>query len=292
MDPRLQRAELLFDVKRHADALAVCREVLGTDPEDAGALYLAGFSALVMEMPGEAEGFGRALVAADPQSSGGFEILGYVDWGLERDMAAEAHFREALRLSPDNPHYHALLGRFLGHVRRLEEAITVAHQGLSLEPDSPVLAAVLQVLYRLNDEPDLAERYGRMALAAAPDSADHHLEAGLRLLEKGRRPLARGRFLDALRLDPAAGSSMETMAYERCRTHWFFRNGLYLPTQADRFAVAVLTPVFWYLLSVLFAPFEVLAWASLAVVVLGYGYVVLFRLCVRATLNRLRRGGG
>ena len=96
-----------------------------------------------------------------------------------------------------------MLGRFLGNLHRLEEAITVAAKGLKLAPEHLAMIRTLQTLYRLNDEPDMAQAMAERALGLDPEDADVHLEAGLNLLDRGDTRAAHRNFLQSLRIQPA-----------------------------------------------------------------------------------------
>lgn len=290
MTAEVQRAEHLFTIKRYREALEYCRAALAAEPEDELALYLGGFSALMLDDGETAAEMARALLHAHPDSPYGHEILGHLAVEAGNQQAAEGHFRAALRAWPDRSYYLALLGNFLGTHGRLEEGITVARKGLERDPEDSYVLQVLQRLYRLNEEPELAEEFAARTLAVDAEKPGAHLEAGLLMLEKGHREAARGRFLESLRLDPASGDTKEIMAHERVRTHPFFRHGVFLRTESGFVIAALLTPLFWLGLSLLWTPLVYIAYAAFGLVILGYGYVGLFRLCVRLTLRRIRMG--
>lgn len=290
MTPDVQRAEHLFTIKRYREALEHCLAALAAEPEDESALYLAGFSALLLDDAETAANMAKALIRAHPDSPYGHEILGHLAVDQRDQRAAELHFRAALRAQPDSARFQALLGNFLGSHERLEEGITVARKALKSDPEDPFTLTVLQKLYRLNEEPELAAQFAARALAANPEAAGAHLEAGLLMLEKGQRHEARGRFLESLRLDPMSGDAKQVMAYERVRSHPLFRNGVFLKTERGFVIAAVLTPLVWFGLSLLWEPIVYVAYAALALVILGYGYLGLFHLLVRIALRRIRLG--
>lgn len=290
MTPDVQRAEHLFTIKRYREALEHCLAALAAEPEHEGALYLAGFSALMLDDAQTAGDMAKALIRAHPDSPYGHEVLGHLAVDQRDVRAAEVHFRAALRAQPESAFYQALLGHFLGSHERLEEGITVARKALKSDPEDPFALTVLQKLYRLNEEPALAEEFAARALAANPERAGTHLEAGLLMLEKGQRREARGRFLESLRLDPMSGDSKQVMAYERVRTHPLFRNGVFLRTERGYVIATLLTPLVWFGLSLLWQPFVYVAYAALGLVILGYGYLGLFHLLVWLALRRIRMG--
>lgn len=289
-DAGFERVRFYFDLDRYAEAEQAARDLLGQDPQHPGALYVLAFCALRAKRSDEAEQVSRALLGADPDSPPAHEMRGHVLHARGDPGGAETSFAEALRLGHERAIYYAVLGSFLGRRGRLEEAITVARKGLQQEPEHPVCLRVLQQLYRLNDEPELAERYQREALARDPDHPQAHLEAGLLLLERGEGDAARGRFLESLRLDPAAGDTKAAIAHERVRTHWLFKRGIYLPFDPPHVVGALLTPLVWYGLSLLLWPLVYLAWASAVAVLALYLYHGMFRLCRWHVRRRIERG--
>ncbi len=292
MQDRISKAEALFDIKRYDEALEAALEALASEPDDLMALYIGAFSALLLKDSETAKRLARSLIVAYPEGPQGHEIMGFLATDANKNRVAETHFREARRLDPENATYTALLSGYLARVGRMEEAITIGLKGLKLDPEDASVLNALETAYRLNDEPEQAARYGERALAANPEGAESHLEAGFRLLESGQRGAARGNFIESLRLDPAAGDSMEVIAYERVRTLWFFKNGRFLPLDKDVVATAVLTPAVWYGLSYLWQPFVNLAWLSVVLVAAAYAYVGLFHLGCRIALARLKAGKG
>lgn len=289
-DTIVQRAQVLYDMTRYEQALQLCLDALGMDPEHPGALELGGYCALMMDDSETAETMARSLMSRDPDTPAGHEILGRLAADRDDRLAAESHFRTLLRALPESPVAHAIMAGYLGKYGRLEEGITQARKGLALDSENPAVLQMLEQLYRLNDEPELAEEMGQRALAQDPDDADHHLALGMRLLERGRRREARAGFMESLRRAPAATDNIAAMAHERVRTHRFFRNGRFFPTEPALVAVALCVPVFWWLLSLWLAPLVWLAWAAVVVLVLGYGYVGLFYLCRWYVQRQIERG--
>ena len=96
MTPDVRRAEHLFTIKRYREALEHCLAVLAAEPEEEGALYLAGFSALMLDDAEMAANMAKALIRAHPGSPYGHEILGHLAVDQRDQRAAEVHFRAAL----------------------------------------------------------------------------------------------------------------------------------------------------------------------------------------------------
>ncbi|MDD9941886.1 MAG: tetratricopeptide repeat protein, partial [Myxococcales bacterium] len=257
--------------------------------EDLEAHYLAGLCHASEERLGEAEEHARTLLALAPELPMGHEVLAISVWRTDKRRAEKALY-DALKLDPENPTRHAMLGRFLADLGRLEDGITAAHKGLQIKPDHLGSVQALQVLYRLNDEPEMAAAMADKALAIDPEDADAHLEAGLALLGRGQSARARGRFLESLRIAPADGDNHEAIAHERVRNHWLYKDTFMLPVEGGAMWATLATPAFWYALSLLWSPLRFVAYLSLGLIVLSYAHRALFRLSRGWVLRSIRAG--
>jgi tetratricopeptide (TPR) repeat protein len=271
------RGWFFFQRKRYSDALSCCHDALRENPRDEDAFYLGSFSALMLDDRETAREMAGQLIGIDPQSAGGHELLGHLALADEHEQKAERHFREAIRCDPQSSGRYATLGAFLARRGRLEEAITSARKGL-------------KELYRLNEEPKLAQEMGDRAAEINPEDADVHFEAGLLLLRKGQKADARGRFAESLRLDPASGQAFSVIAHERVR-HWkVFKNGYFMPLKVGMIIAVLLAPAMWFGLSLLWQPLIWVFYLSLVIIVGGYLYTGLFYMCRWSIQRRLERG--
>lgn len=286
----LEAAWLMFEQGQHGRAREFGRKVLAEDPEQPDALLILGYCALAEKEIDEARELSRSLLASHPREPQAHLLQGHVHAAAEEQMPAENCFREAIRLAPERASSYAVCGRYLGILGRREEGITVARKGLAQDPESLEVLTALQTLYRLNDELDLADEYGARALALDPDVAGHHLEAGLRLLERRQGRDARKSFLESLRISPADGEGKDVIAHERVRAHPLFRDRIMLPFEAGFLVPAVLTPVVWLGLSWVSQPFIWLFWISLALLVVGCLHTGLFRVCRWYVRRRIENG--
>src|SRR5690606_2053067 len=101
VEAQLQRAFLLWQQKRFADADSMCREVLARAPLDPQALHLAG---LIRRQLGD---------VAD----------------------AERSLRQSIQLQPSRAECHANLGNLLRAQGRLHEARASYERAVSLDPE-------------------------------------------------------------------------------------------------------------------------------------------------------------
>jgi tetratricopeptide (TPR) repeat protein len=195
-----------------------------------------------------------------------------------------------VKLNPDDPDLYAHLGQFLATRGRFQEGIATARKGLRIDPDNLFVVKALQILYRLADDLNLSEEFGNRALQLDPEDSQNHLQAGFRMLEGKESKRARGSFLEALRLAPADDDSYHSIAHEKVRQHPFFKKGFFLSFHKWIVTGAIITPVFWWLLSLLWQPFFWMAILSALILVCAYAYTGLFHLCRWLVLRRLRSG--
>jgi tetratricopeptide (TPR) repeat protein len=290
LEAHMRRAVFFYERRRYDDALTACLDALTAAPQASQPLVLAAWCSVSRKDFDAARNFARQTLGQAPDEDQAHAVLAVVADHERRFESAGAHMERAIAIAPDNSLHRVTHAYILARWGRIEEAITAARQGLKLDPESGAAALALASFYRLNEEPELAERYANLALSVEPSAAAHHLEEGLRLLGHGNAREARGRFLESLRLDPADGESFEAIAHEKVRNHPFFRRALFPPRRADLAIAALMTPVVWYLLSLLFSPFAWLAVASAVLLAAGYLHLAAFLLCRRVALRRLRDG--
>lgn len=286
----LESAWFFYERKRYAECIEQCQHALAADPDSTEAFYLAGLCALFLKDDELAKRMAGNLIEADPNAPEGHDLLGHLAYQEKRFDLADRHFRESLRLDPESPERYATLGVFLGHRGRVEEGITFARQGMKLDPSNTWVLEVLQVLYRLNDEPEVADEIAEQALSANPENPNVHYEVGLRLFEEGRRFDAASSMRESLRLDPADEDRLDMIAHEKVRTLRIFRRGVFPPTKPDMIVAILLVPAFWYAASLLWWPLRYVCWLSIFLIVAWYLYFGLFHVLRRLMLRRLRRG--
>ena len=290
LESHLRRAVFFYERRRYDDALKACLDALAAAPGATRALVLAAWCSVSRKEFDAARDFARQALAQAPDEDQAHAVLSVVADHERRFESAETHIQRAIEIAPEHALHRVTYANVLARWGRIEDAITAARHGMKLDPESGAAALSLASFYRLNEEPELAERYANLALSLEPSAAAHHLEEGLRLLGGGAPREARGRFLESLRLDPADGESFEAIAHETVRNHPLFKRALFPPRKLDLALAALLTPLGWYLLSLLFRPFFWLAVASALLLAAGYLHLAAFLVCRRVVVRRLRDG--
>jgi predicted O-linked N-acetylglucosamine transferase (SPINDLY family) len=187
---------------RLAEAEALYRQVLASDPNHAGALHLLGVLAGQGGDPDRAiELIGRA-VALDPSVPGYHNNLGEFSSRTGQFDAAIACFRRAIALKPAMAVAQANLARALRAAGRLDEAINAYHRLVELQPNSAEACNDLGIaLYDAGRRDEAIDAY-RRAIAVSPADASAHNNLGTALYHAGRVDEAVATLCRAIELDP------------------------------------------------------------------------------------------
>jgi tetratricopeptide (TPR) repeat protein len=150
--------------------------------------------------------FQRAL-AADPNQPVVEYALGETLLEAERPRDAIAPLRRALDAGVHADEAGADLVRALGAAGERDEAIRVLERLRPVAADDAVRCVALAALAVQLQEPRLAERFSRAALASRPDLAGAHAQLGASFNLAGRFADARGELEEAIRLDSRDAAS-------------------------------------------------------------------------------------
>lgn len=175
--PELARAQQLYDLGRHAEALEAAGLVLAAAPDDPAALRLAALCQSSLGRHEAAVATGRAAVAADPDSEHARRILAHIHYKIGELRQAAAIAQDAIRLAPDEWRGHMLLARCRCHFDP-QQALGPAERSREL----------------------------------APASAETHFTCALVYQALGRREQARAAYLRVLDLNPQHAMAHNNLA--------------------------------------------------------------------------------
>lgn len=295
---RIGRLELGWRYLRseqRQSAREAMQPLLASDPNDADAHVLLGYCSLQEKQLDSAEAHAESVLSTDPGDGRGHVLIGYLKEERKNTIDARASFKRAIECDPEDATYRGILGWFCGRQGKLQEGITIARQGHRLDPTDGVCLQALQTLYRLADEPDEAEHFGKLALAADPEDALQHLEHGLRQLGSGKgrgskkRRGASESLLESLRLAPTDIDQRNLIADEKVRAHPFYKDKLILSFSPKKGLPVLLVPAVWYGLGLLLSPLMWMFWISVVIVggwALYSGSFYLCRAWVRRQIDR------
>ncbi|QFG24925.1 tetratricopeptide repeat protein [Actinomadura sp. WMMB 499] len=212
------RAEMLLDLRRPADAEREARAALSEDPEDARAhLQLSRALSRQGDVQGALDAVDR-YVAMRPERWIGHWTAGVILYRADRDREALTAFLHAREHGPDEPDVYRMLAWTHYALGEAEPARAAAEHGLRLAPGDAGIAAVLAlVLLRLRDEPG-ARAHAERALSLAPEDPSVHRWYGTVALATGRPRAAADAFRESLRADPGwSGGPAVVLLAERRR---------------------------------------------------------------------------
>jgi Tfp pilus assembly protein PilF len=202
MNVHLQRATLLFEQHRFADAEQALALALGEEPENMLAHGLMALCLLRREAFGEATEHAEQAVAAAPDNAWPHGVLASV-WLLRHDLSkAQAAAEQALALDPSSAERHVLLGRIYFVQSQWQRALEEAFAALAQDPESVDALNLKAECFRKLGKGDLAGSQLQAALAVDPENSETHASLGWLALQQGDRRKAKEHFREALRLDP------------------------------------------------------------------------------------------
>jgi tetratricopeptide (TPR) repeat protein len=198
----LQRAVLLMEQGRYANAEDELRQVLAADPNDSVAH--ASFALCLSEREQFADAAREANMATQlsPEEPFAFYAQAVVFFRRNRFAEAEQAIRVAIDLEPYDADYFALLSNIHMVQSQWQPALDAAEQGLAIDPENIKCTNVqASALVKLNRKQD-ARRAIQGALAREPEDAWSHANLGWTLLDEGKYQQAMEHFREALRLEP------------------------------------------------------------------------------------------
>ena len=195
VDP-YQRAMLLQDVGRHAEADVVLSGWLAKSPDDARALrQLAGLRADAGDYEGAKTAIDRAI-ATDPSNVHTHVLLSLITLRMGEVSRAREAAATAVKLEPQNSRAHMMLAQALSASPSLHDsAVNHARESVRLAPQSANAYEVLGLV-----------------LANRAQSEDRPIKGLLRWPRDPDRTEARGAYREALRLEPGNWSVQANLA--------------------------------------------------------------------------------
>jgi tetratricopeptide (TPR) repeat protein len=202
MSHRLDRAQLLLQQSRPADAERETLLALAEDPESArGHAYLA-LSRVDQQKNTEALAAAERAVALSPDDPFSHHIHAIVLHRLDREKAALVAINEAIRLDPENETHFAVLASVHLNLRDWAAALDAAEQGLAINPEDVQCANLRSMaLVRLGRKEEAMQTVD-FALERAPENAWSHANQGWNCLHRNDPKRAQDHFREALRLEP------------------------------------------------------------------------------------------
>jgi predicted O-linked N-acetylglucosamine transferase (SPINDLY family) len=169
----LLAAATAYRERRHADARALCGQILKDVPDHFDALHLFGVSALDSGKLDEAEAALTRAVGVDPRSAEALANLGLVLFHLKRYEEARNRQERAVGLKPNFAAAFTSLGNTLMRMGLFEQAVEVHDRAIGIKPDYADAYCNRGMAQLLSNRPQAANSSFDRALAFNP----RHLQA-------------------------------------------------------------------------------------------------------------------
>ncbi|HEX5458629.1 MAG TPA: tetratricopeptide repeat protein [Steroidobacteraceae bacterium] len=198
----IQKAWESFSRGDRGQAEALCRSILASQAEHAGALTLLGIMLAQARRTEEAAQFLGRAAARLPDDATAHNNYGNVLRDLGRHVSALSSYERALAIQPDYADAHYNRALVLQDLRRFEDAVVGYDRTLAFKPDYAAAhnnrGVALQELGRCEEAVASHDR----ALAVRPDYASAHNNRGIALAKLQRFEQALASYDRALAVQP------------------------------------------------------------------------------------------
>ncbi len=243
--PDIDAARHHFQSGNFQEAAAVCRGILGKDPNNAEAVQLFGLTALqtaqydlamdllkksvnlrpevpnyhnnlglVFQRMGQLENARKCFFNAlqlNPCFSEACYNLGTIFWALGKTEAAVKQYQEALRLNPNYAEVYNNLGNIMRDQSRLDEAQKHFEQACALNPHLAEVHNNLGNILQARGQLQEAVVHYQEAIRLRPNYARAYNNMGLVLQSRNKLDAAIDHYRQALSMDPHLGDAYNNL---------------------------------------------------------------------------------
>jgi Flp pilus assembly protein TadD len=154
-----------------------------------------------------------SIIAGSPESPRAWCLLSQAELGLGNDDAALRAALAAIPFAPDAEWPHRLASIALTGLERPEEAVWRAREAVRLEPHEwRVHAHLAGTLAKRGGDLEDARAAADRAVELAPNAVETHIAAGAVAAAAGRRPEAQAAYKRALSIDPEHSGAHNELA--------------------------------------------------------------------------------
>ncbi len=204
----LERARLLLQQSRIADAVQQIKIVLQQDPENVDALALMARSQFAQKNFEAGIATMQNVLALEPASYH-FYLLGFGYYSAGKNKLAMEAFQQSQSMDPWFVENYGLMSHVLLEQKKFSEGLDMANEGLAIEPENiTCLNARSIALNKMRKTADAIDTM-QNALAQDPDNEYTHCTVGWNYLEKGQHKTATRHFKEALRINPQMHNAQE-----------------------------------------------------------------------------------
>lgn len=222
----LERAHILLQQQRYADAEKVLKQALALEPDNSHTILLLSEVYIQLDKYELAEPLIDGAIINEPDRGVWFFLKGRIAMRKERYDQAEEHLETAVTLDPVNPDFHALWASIKLGRKQFGAALEKANKSLELDPENilalNIRSSALLKLKRSEESFQTIEG----ALREDPNNPYTHSNYGWNLLEQGDHKKALIHFREALKNDPGYESAQSGMVQALKANNIFYRGFL------------------------------------------------------------------
>jgi tetratricopeptide (TPR) repeat protein len=200
--PHFQRAMILHEQRRYADAERELRLALSSDPSNAEIHAMLALCLAELERLPEATDEAQQAVGLAPDLPFTHYALAQVFTERNRFEEALAAISQALSLNPHNPSYLSMQAAIYYNLRQWPAALDAADRGLAIDPEHERCINIRAMALVKLGRRDEAGAAINAALQRNPEDALTHANQGWTCLHQGDHRAAMIHFREALRLEP------------------------------------------------------------------------------------------
>ena len=243
-DSKINRAQLLFQQKRYADAEKLLMDLLGTDPYDLLVLSLLAEVNLLQDNFDKASTFLKSALAIRPDAHHLYYIKARIAIQLDKYDEAEKDIKQAIEYDASDADYYALWSSIKLTRKKYEDALSLADRALSLDAENILALNIRSTASLKLNNPDEAFKSIENALREDPTNAYTHANFGWNLLEKRSYEKALEHFREALKNDPnfdyAKAGMVEALKAKNVIYRWFLKYSFWMSNLTEKYQWAVI----------------------------------------------------
>ncbi|MDA8746332.1 tetratricopeptide repeat protein [Rubripirellula amarantea] len=236
MNPHIQRAQMLYNRSRFADAERELGMALTVDPEEPWAYALLGACRAAQDDFAKADELGRQALALAPHSADIRLLVARIQLARNDLPAALATIDQAIELAPQDPNAYATRASVYAGMKKWNKALADCEAALAIDPEHVEAVNVRSHARRATGDTQSAADELRRVLAVDPDDAYSHSNLGWTHLQRGELADAERHFREALRLDPelevARVGVLETLKAKVPFYRWMLNYFIWMQTKA------------------------------------------------------------
>lgn len=236
MNPHVQRAQMLYQRSRYADAERELGMALQVDPHEPWAYALLGACRAAQKDFTQADELGRQAMSLAPDSADIRHLVARIQLARNDLPVALKTIAEAIELEPRYADFYATRATVYAQMKKWQNALADCESALEIDPEHVDAINVRSHARRAQGDTQAAADELRQALEVDPDDPYSHTNLGWTHLQRGELTEAERHFREALRLDPelelARVGVLETLKAKVPFYRWMLNYFIWMQTKA------------------------------------------------------------